>query len=425
VIRSFIQAPYTIRSFSVCTLLFQPQALCLYLELQEVPSLPLSLLSPAIHISSRTVLFKMKTTHQAYALLMALVVPGRVSASHTNRPHLVEVYMSNGEEIPYVPGLTLQAASSTAQLSSTTAATSSTASASPAQVQVEKRAAVPDQPTTTASAPPVSHTLVASTAITQVLQSESAQAVDAPTATAQATQITEAPVTNVTGGVMTIAITNNWPSPLSISYLNNEGSPSAIGAPQGAPLGTKTTVVYPTGWAGRIYVGNTINSADSKIEGSTTGANDIDISYVDGFSVPITCSAEGTPITGCNINLWAVSGLCVNGVGDENVCLNPMQGVANGPADPWFLPCQGAAYTFPNDNVANDGDTGTPNISCCIGTAAQGCAAPARQGHGNNQASKAKRSFSEDLKAGTPSLLPRAHGHLKRHLGKARSHGHL
>ncbi len=319
----------------------------------------------------------MKTTHQAYALLMALVVPGRVSASHTVRPHLMEVYISNGEEIPYVPGLTLQAASSTAQLSSTTAATSSTASASPAQVQVEKRAAVPDQPTT----------------ITQVLQSESAQAVDAPTATAQATQITEAPVTNVTGGVMTIAITNKWPSPLSISYLNNEGSPSAIGAPQGAPLGTKTTVVYPTGWAGRIYVGNTINSADSKIEGSTTGANDIDISYVDGFSVPITCSAKGTPVTGCNINLWAVSGLCVNGVGDENVCLNPMQGVANGPADPWFLPCQGAAYTFPNDNVANDGDTGTPNISCCIGTAAQGCAAPARQGHGNNQASKAKRFF--------------------------------
>ena len=102
-----------------------------------------------------------------------------------------------------------------------------------------------------------------------------------------------------------------------------------------------------------------------------------------------------------------------------------MQGVANGPADPWFLPCQGAAYTFPNDNIANDGDTGSPNISCCIGTGAQGCAAPVRQGHGNDQASKAKRLFSEDLKAGAPSLLPRAHAHLKRQLGRARSHEHM
>lgn len=369
----------------------------------------------------------MKTAYQAYALLIALVTPGLVSATYTANPGLVEVYISNGREIPYVEGATPQAASSTPLPPSSTPVVSSTTSVAPAiqPVQAEEKAAVHPQPITTASAPAFSHTVVASTAITQVLLSESVAALDAPTATLQAAQITEAPVIDVAGGKMTISITNNWPSPLSISYLNNEGSPSAIGAPQGAPLGTRTTVVYPTGWAGRIYVGNNINSADSKIEGSTTGANDIDISYVDGFSVPITCSVGGTPITGCNINLWDVSGPCANGVGDQNVCLNPMQGVADGPASAWFLPCQGAAYTFPNDNVANDGDTGTGAISCCIGTAAQGCAAPARQGHGNDQASKPKRSFSEDLKAGAPSLLPRAHGHLKRHFGKARSHGHM
>lgn len=404
----------------------------------------------------------MKDNIQIYVILAILAGSSMISASYTERP--VEVYMTNGREIPYIPGPSPQAPSSTSTTSSTSTAasvTSSTASVAVVPSSIPSSTPVPSSTSTAVGVPPssttpaplpsstasvsssvvqdekaykpnqssaetISHTAVA--VVSQALSSEAAEANTQPTATIAASQITAAPVIDVGGaGVMTIAITNNWNTPLSISYLNNAGSPSAIGAPQGAPLGTTTTVVYPTGWAGRIYVGKTINSADSKIEGSTTGANDIDISYVDGFSVPITCSVGNTPIVGCNINLWAVSGTCADSAGgDENVCLNPMQGVANGPADPWFLPCQGAAYTFPNDNIANDGDTGSPNISCCIGTAEQGCAAPARQGHGNDQASKSKRSMSEKLGAGAPSLLPRAHSHhLKRHLAKAKQHGHV
>ncbi len=367
----------------------------------------------------------MKTTYQFFAILVALVGNRKVSASWTMQP--VEAYMSDGVEIPYVPGPSPQPPSSTPSVavvpSSTPSVTplpSSTASVSSSVVKEEKA-----YESSQSSAQTISHTAVA--VVSQALSSEAAEANTKPSATLAASQITAAPVIDVGGaGVMTIAITNNWDTPLSISYLNNAGSPSAIGAPEGAPLGTTTTVVYPTGWAGRIYVGKTINSADSKIEGSTTGANDIDISYVDGFSVPITCSVDNNPIVGCNINLWAVSGTCdTSAGGDKNVCLNPMQGVADGPAHPWFLPCQGAAYTFPNDNVANDGNTGTPKISCCIGTAEQGCVAPARQGHGNDKASKAKRSISEDLVAGAPSLLPRAHSHLKRHLARAKQHGHV
>ena len=368
----------------------------------------------------------MKTTFQAYALLSVLVGLGEVTASYSARP--VEYYMSSGIEIPYIPlgtGASLPS-SSTVVPTSTPSVTpapqtssSAPAASSTSSVVENEKASNPDHHSSNA----ISHTAVA--VVTSALSSESAEANTQSTATIQAAQVTTAaPVVDVAGaGVMTIDITNNWPKPLSISFLNNAGSPSALGAPQGAPLATKTQIIYPTGWAGRIYVGDTINSADSKIEGSTTGANDIDVSYVDGFSVPITCSVGNTPVTGCNIDLWSVSGPCANEVGDQSVCLNPMQGVANGPAVPWFLPCQGAAYTFPNDNIANDGDTGTPNVSCCIGTAEQGCAAPARQGHGNNQASKAKRSVIEDLKVGSPSLLPRAHGHhLKRHLAKARAH---
>lgn len=382
----------------------------------------------------------MKATYQFYAMLMVLAGKSKVSASRTMQP--VEFFMSDGAEIPYIPGPSPQppssvpTSSSTSNMASIASSTanvvslpSSTPSVTPSpssnagissSVVQEDKAYKPSQ----SIAQTISHTAVA--VVSQALSSEAAEANTQPSATLAASQITAAPVIDVAGaGVMTIAITNKWDTPLSISYLNNAGSPSAIGAPQAAPLGTTTTVVYPTGWAGRIYVGKTINSADSKIEGSTTGANDIDISYVDGFSVPITCSAKNTAIVGCNINLWAVSGKCANEAGGEhNVCLNSMQGVANGPANAWFLPCQGAAYTFPNDNIANNGDTGTPNISCCIGTAEQGCAAPARQGHGNNQASKAKRSISEDLVAGAPSLLPRVHKHLGRHLAKAKQHGH-
>lgn len=276
------------------------------------------------------------------------------------------------------------------------------------------------------------------------LSSESAQGKTLSPATIPASSVTPASVTPspvLGNGVMTIEITNHWKEPLSVSYMDNADSPGPLGSPTGAPLGTKTTVVYPTGWAGRIYVGKTTNSANTKIEGSTTGWNDIDVSYVDGYSVPVTCSAHGVPVSGCNIDLWDHSGKCENLVGDKDVCLNPMQDVADGPSVPWFLPCQGAAYTFPNDNIANNGDTGNATITCCIGTEKDGCKAPDRQGKCRNVASKAKRSvplsheqplaFRETVKdneSDSPYLKPHAaahaHSHLKRHLNKARSHRH-
>ncbi|KAL6722168.1 hypothetical protein ACLMJK_001275 [Lecanora helva] len=224
--------------------------------------------------------------------------------------------------------------------------------------------------------------------------------------------------------VMQIEIINHWPEPLSISYGDNEGLPGALGSPTAGPLGTSTEVVYPTGWAGRIYLGKTVNSANSKIEGSTTGANDIDVSYVDGYSVPVTCSVAGTPVSGCNLDLYAVSGNCTNMLGQRDVCLNPMQDVPDGPATNWFLPCQGAAYTFPNDNIANNGDTGDEKIHCCIGTKDMGCEAPERQGKGNNRASKAKRSVAEQPHSLNPNTAARAHDHLARHLDQVRSHRH-
>lgn len=250
-----------------------------------------------------------------------------------------------------------------------------------------------------------------------------------PNATIPASVISVAPATLT--GVMTIAITNYWTAPLSVSYFQNSDSPSAVGAPEPAPLGTSTQVVFPTNWAGRIVIGKTTDADGSKIEGSTTVWNDIDVSYVDGFSVPIVCSNATAPVTGCNINLWDVSGPCNNTIGQDAVCLNPMQGVPDGPADPWFLPCQGVAYTFPNDNVANDGNTGTALVSCCIGTGEMGCAAPAMQGKGDNKPSKrAVSALEKPLEIEEEATdydeedngLPHAHSHLMRHFAKARPH---
>lgn len=268
------------------------------------------------------------------------------------------------------------------------------------------------------------------TPMTTALSVEKSQGSVLQNATIPASAISVSPAP-VNAGVMTIAITNYWTAPLSVSYFQNSDSPSAVGAPQPAPLGTTTQVVFPTNWAGRIVVGKTVDADGSKIEGSTTVWNDIDVSYVDGFSVPIVCSNATAPITGCNINLWDVSGPCNNTVGQDAVCLNPMQGVPDGPADPWFLPCQGVAYTFPNDNVANDGNTGTPNVSCCIGTEEMGCSAPAMQGKGNDQASKrVVRALNKPLEMehvmehdGRGSALSHAHSHLKKHIAKARAHG--
>ena len=108
----------------------------------------------------------------------------------------------------------------------------------------------------------------------------------------------------------------------------------------------------------------------------------------------------------------------------------------NGPADHWFAPCAGAAYTYPNDNNANDGDTGTGIVSCCIGTEAQGCAAPARQGKrdlGDMMVEREEATIAaveRDVadafeKRNESDGLMHEHSHLARHLQwrKARSHG--
>ncbi len=188
----------------------------------------------------------------------------------------------------------------------------------------------------------------------------------------------EAKNTITSANYMTVAVTNQLGNDVSLSFGSNAGGPSPVGNPSPTALHDNgfTQYAFPTGWAGRIYVGPNLNPDGSKIEGSYTGPPDIDVSYVDGYSVPITCSSEGTAVSGCNIDLFKQPGISCNDQVDGPVCLNSAQNIANGPAPPFFAACAGAAYTYPNDNDANVSNLKSALVSCCIGTS---CNAPPRQ----------------------------------------------
>lgn len=176
---------------------------------------------------------------------------------------------------------------------------------------------------------------------------------------------------------MTILITNQYGSPLSLSFGLDARSSSPYGNPQptALPHSSSTRYIYPDGWAGNVAIGPNLNPNGSKIEGSFINSSvDIDVSYVDGYSVPITCSCEGKAFTGCNLDLFA--GSCED-LTDGPVCLNPARYKAiDGPPTPFFAPCAGAAYTFPHDDGANRASLSSTCVSCCIGTS---CMAPSRQ----------------------------------------------
>lgn len=112
------------------------------------------------------------------------------------------------------------------------------------------------------------------------------------------------------GQDLTINIANNFGTPLAIFYRSNDGAPSPTNVDQNSATLTSTTVLtYPTHWAGSIVIGYNYDTANSKIEAELMDSSSpqVDISYVDGYSVPITCSCNNVAVTGCNKDLWKYS----------------------------------------------------------------------------------------------------------------------
>ena len=186
--------------------------------------------------------------------------------------------------------------------------------------------------------------------------------------------------TNYLNEYLTILITNIYGVPLSLLFSSNAGGPLPVGNPSSTVLfnASPTQYIFPTGWAGRIGVGPNLNVNNSKIESSFTGPPDINVNYIDGYSIPITYSSEGIAVFGCNIELFQQPTIKYNNHVKGPVYINPIHALnlSDRPAPAFFAACAGAAYTYPNDNDANVSNLGSNIISCCVGAL---CEAPSRQ----------------------------------------------
>ena len=103
-----------------------------------------------------------------------------------------------------------------------------------------------------------------------------------------------------------ITITNIYGNYLFLLFNLNTNSLFSVNNSSLTKLANNTFTQYAflTKWAERIYLGPNLNPNSSKIKGSFTGFSNINVSYMNSYSVPITCSSEGIAVTGYNINLF-------------------------------------------------------------------------------------------------------------------------
>jgi len=197
---------------------------------------------------------------------------------------------------------------------------------------------------------------------------------------------------------MTIAIINLYGSQLSLLFDSNVSALTPVGNLLAIILldNSPTQYTFLTEWAERIGVDSNLNINGSKIEDSFTEPPDINVSYVNGYSVPITCSFEGTAVSGCNIELFTQLGIeCYNQV-DGSVCINiawnsnssygstqhsnfyhgSAQNSSSLYESAWnssclydfFAVCAEAAYIYSENDKANVSNLKSNLISCCINT---------------------------------------------------------
>jgi hypothetical protein len=116
---------------------------------------------------------------------------------------------------------------------------------------------------------------------------------------------------------LTIEIINMHGDAISTSHAHAQGGPMAVSGnvgPGTMAKGETAAFALPTGWAGNVAIndaGSEITGDDSLIEASfvipdssySVAVVDVDVSYVNGFSVAIVCSCNGEAVSGCNKNL--------------------------------------------------------------------------------------------------------------------------
>lgn len=179
---------------------------------------------------------------------------------------------------------------------------------------------------------------------------------------------------------MTISLINVYETQLSLSFASNADDSFLIDNSFIIILSnvSSTQYTFSTEWAERIYVDSNLNLNDSKIEDSYTDSSDIDVSYVDDYSVFITCSFKNTAVFDCDINLFKQSDITCNNQVDDFVCLNFAQSVADELTSSFFAACAETAYIYSNNNDANVSNLESNMVFCCIDTS---CKAFSRQSY--------------------------------------------
>ncbi|KAB5523165.1 hypothetical protein GE09DRAFT_1154217, partial [Coniochaeta sp. 2T2.1] len=140
--------------------------------------------------------------------------------------------------------------------------------------------------------------------------------------TVAATAITRGP------DFVTFTITNHNTAPIFTKHEVDAGYSTErdnMATPGVMRVGAVAEFAVPTGWAGRVAVvenggGRDIVGDESLIEanyivpnrdGFTVAIADVDVSYVDGFTVPIVCECGGVGlVTGCTKDLWKLGTPC-------------------------------------------------------------------------------------------------------------------
>ncbi|KAI4098057.1 MAG: hypothetical protein L6R37_006696 [Teloschistes peruensis] len=241
-----------------------------------------------------------------------------------------------------------------------------------------------------------------------------------------------------TGGTCS-AVPGNMNVQLSGANVDFRFEPPVAGNPTTGKTGDCSVWTFPSGWSGRVHVGGGSGApfGSTLYEGNwgSNGKGAMDVSFVEGFSVPMLCTDNSNNfISGCGIDLFT-TGTCPTGGSAGGVCTNP-QGPggtrdskdkpceACSPPDPFFGPCSSAGFAFPTDDAANDGISGA-DISCSIGpssvrTGREGNTAETGQpeaGRCEVCSGSTKRALEEVLfgrdagpsTARSPSMLPRVH----------------
>jgi len=195
-------------------------------------------------------------------------------------------------------------------------------------------------------------------------------------------------IQSTNGDAVTIYIQNNFGKNVDYGHTNNAGSPNPVGNPTSGTIANGEMYSFTIGqdWGGNIAFTESGKGAftygNTLLEGSWANQVDyggykvdMDVSFVDGFSVPLTCTyaATQTKLGGCSTNLWNQNGIscpqisggaCVNAAGPLKTTLNLDQ------VDPFFHACgtSGAYVYWKDDSQGNPGNgkyEGT--ISCTIG----------------------------------------------------------